>query len=85
MKQILKYLKPYKSSAIISLILTAVNNAFQILLPAMMSLIINNGIGKNNIDYVRRMGSFMVLFAIISVVLGCISSYFVSKCSMGFG
>lgn len=85
MKQILKYLKPYKSSAIISLILTAINNAFQIMLPAMMSLVINNGIMKNDVSYVKKMGSFMVLFALVSVVLGCVSSYFVSKCSMGFG
>lgn len=85
LKQILKYLKPYKTATIISLILTALNNGFQILLPAMMSLIINNGIGKNDTDYIKRVGILMVAFAFIAVCFGTISSYFTSKASTGFG
>lgn len=85
LKNIAKYLAPYRGAVIASLILTALNHAFSILLPAMMSLIINNGIGKNDTKYVKSMGAAMVAFAVVSVVLGIVSSFFTSKCSTGFG
>ena len=85
LKQILRYLKPYRASAILSLLLAGVNHGLHVLLPAMMSLVINNGIGKNDMDYVKKMGLLMVAASFIALGFGVASSYFTSKCSMGFG
>lgn len=85
MKQILKYLKPFRASVVLSLLLSGLSHGLQVMLPAIMSLIINNGIGKNDMDYVRRMGTLMAVAAVAALGLGVASSYFTSKCSTGFG
>ncbi|MBQ7580183.1 MAG: ABC transporter ATP-binding protein [Clostridia bacterium] len=85
MKQILKYLKPYRASVVLSLLLAGINHGLHVLLPAMMSLVINNGIGKNDMQYVKKMGFLMVAAAFIALGFGVASSYFTSKCSTGFG
>lgn len=85
MKQILKYLKPFRASVMLSLLLSGLSHGLQVMLPAIMSLIINNGIGKNDMDYVRRMGTLMAVAAVAALGLGVASSYFTSKCSTGFG
>ncbi|MBQ7654216.1 MAG: ABC transporter ATP-binding protein [Clostridia bacterium] len=85
MKQILKFLKPYRASAVLSLLLSGVNHGLHVLLPAMMSLVINNGIGKNDMDYVKKMGALMVIVSFVALGFGIAGSYFTSKCSTGFG
>lgn len=69
----------------LSLLLSGLSHGLQVMLPAIMSLIINNGIGKNDMDYVRRMGTLMAVAAVAALGLGVASSYFTSKCSTGFG
>ncbi len=88
MKQILSYMNKFKSSAIISIILTVLNNGMQHLLPAMMSLIINNGIAAGNenggIAYITKVGSYMVAASFVALIIAAVSSYFSSKASTGF-
>ncbi len=88
MKQIIKYMNKFKSSAILSIILTVVNNGMQLLLPAMMSLIINNGIAAGTdgggIDYIKKIGSYMIFASFTALVIASFSSYFSSKASAGF-
>lgn len=85
LKQILKFLKPYRASVILSLLLAGVNHGLHVLLPAMMTLVINNGIGKNDMTYVKKMGVLMVVVALVALGFGIASSFFTSKCSTGFG
>lgn len=88
MKQILSYMKKFRVSAIFSIILTVLNNGMQLLLPAMMSLIINNGIanGAENggIDYIKKIGIYMIIASFSALVIAGFSSHFSSKASTGF-
>lgn len=88
MKQILSYMKNFRVSAIFSIILTVLNNGMQLLLPAMMSLIINNGIanGEENggIDYIKRIGVYMIIASFSALVIAGFSSHFSSRASTGF-
>ena len=84
MKQILKYMKKFRFSAILSVILTVLNNGMQLLLPAMMSLIINNGIAAGGIDYIKKIGTYMVCASFGALIIASFSSYFSSRASTGF-
>lgn len=88
MKQILSYMKKYRVSAIASIILTIFNNGMQLLLPFLMSLIINNGISAGSdgggIDYIKKIGSYMIAFSFLALVVAAFSSHFSSKASTGF-
>ncbi len=88
MKQILSYMKKFRVSAIFSIILTVLNNGMQLLLPAMMSLIINNGIANGEesggIDYIKKIGTYMIIASFLALIIAGFSSYFSSRASTGF-
>ncbi len=88
MKQVLSYMKKYKSSVIAAMILTVFNNGTQLLLPAMMSLIINNGIARSNtaegVEYIKKIGFYMIIVSAFALIIGIISSYFSSKATTGY-
>jgi ATP-binding cassette subfamily B protein len=54
-------------------------------LPTLNSDIINNGVVKNDIGYIWRMGGVMLLVTLAQVVLSVAAVYFGSKVAMGFG
>ena len=57
----------------------------EVLIPYIMSLIVNNGIeGDRGTAYTVKMGILMVLMAIVSLIFGSLGAYFSSKASMGF-
>ena len=88
LKQILTYMKKFRVSAIFSIILTVLNNGMQLLLPAMMSLIINNGITNSaesgGIDYIKNIGTYMIIASFLALIIAGFSSHFSSKASTGF-
>ncbi len=57
----------------------------EVLIPYVMSLIVNNGIeGDGGTAYTVKMGLLMVGMAIVSLIFGSLGAYFSSKASMGF-
>lgn len=88
MKLVLSYMKKFRVSAIFSIVLTVLNNGMQLLLPAMMSLIINNGIANGEqgggIDYIKSVGTYMIIASFLALVIAGFSSYFSSRASTGF-
>lgn len=72
MKKILSYLKPYGSRLLAGILLMAVSTACQLMLPALMSDILNTGVYNADLDYILRCCGKMLIVAIISLgtVLG---------------
>ncbi|NMP36672.1 MAG: ABC transporter ATP-binding protein [Clostridiales bacterium] len=84
MLRLFKLLKPYKSFVIITVILALVHNGLQLVLPLLMSLMINDGITEGNLDYVLEIGVVMLLVSALNVAASILSSYCSSKVSAGF-
>ncbi len=72
MKKILLYLKPYGSRLLLSIALMAVSTVCELLLPAIMSDILNTGVYTADLAYIFRCCGKMLLVALISLaaVLG---------------
>jgi len=65
--------------------LQAVQALAGLFLPTLNSDIINNGVVKNDIGYIWRMGGVMLLVTMSQVILSVAAVYFGSKVAMGFG
>ncbi len=84
-KDLVPYLKKYKSATLISPVLMIAEALIEVRIPFMMAKIVDVGIPSKNLTYVLQTGGLMLLMAIISLLCGAISSRFSSIASMGFG
>lgn len=79
------FLKPYKKEVTIGPIFKLLEAILELLLPTIVALIINNGIAKQDSSYVYRMGSLMVLMAILGFGCSLVCQYYAARASQGFG
>ena len=56
MTKIVKFLKPYMGATVAALFFSLFNNLMQLILPAMMALMINTGIGDGRMGTVQLIG-----------------------------
>lgn len=84
MKRYAKYAKPYLSAFIIGPCLMLTEVFGEIMLPKLMSMIINNGVADRDSGYIIRIGLCMVLVALVMAVSGIGGAYFSAKASISF-
>lgn len=77
--RLLKQLKEIKGTAILSTVFAILGQIGGLVLPLLMSDIINNGIMNGDIDYIKRMGVMMMVISALSVVISIFGSFFSSK------
>lgn len=80
-----KYVTPYLSAFILGPLFMIVEVIGEVLMPKLMSMIINEGIqgGAGN-EYVITKGIFMVLLALCMMIGGTLGAYFAVKASVNF-
>ena len=81
----MKYIKPYRIQAIIGFLFKMTEAFFELIVPMVVADIIDNGIAKNESNYILKMGFVLFLLAIIGYCCALICQYFASKTSQGFG
>ncbi|GGG02940.1 ABC transporter ATP-binding protein [Paenibacillus aceti] len=79
------FLKPYKKESILGPFFKLVEAILELLLPTIVALIVNHGIGNNDIDYVWRMGGLMVVMSLLGFGSSLICQYYAARASQGFG
>lgn len=84
MKQYAKYAKPYLSAFIIGPCLMLAEVVGDILMPKLMSMIINEGVASHDGGYIARIGLCMVAVALFMAVCGIGGAYFTSKAAICF-
>ena len=75
---------PYLSACIIGPLLMLTEVFGEIMLPKLMSLIINNGVAERDIHYIMTIGAIMVLTTSVMAVGGIGGAYFSAKASICF-
>ena len=76
MKRYKKYMTPYLSAFIIGPLLMLTEVFGEIMLPKLMSLIINNGVAERDIHYIMTIGAIMALTTSVMAVGGIGGAYF---------
>lgn len=83
MKNLLKYLK---GSAVIFAILAPLSMILEVsmdlLHPTLLSNIIDIGVAEANINYILKVGAYMIIVSILAVIGGVLCSFFASAASM---
>jgi ATP-binding cassette subfamily B protein len=78
-------LAKYKGLLWVVVIFQAIQAVAGLYLPTLNSDIINNGIVKQDLGYIWRIGGLMLVVTILQVGFSVIAVYFGSKVAMGFG
>lgn len=84
MRKLLPFMKKYMSYAILCPILMILEVVADIIIPYLMSLIVDVGIAGRDINYVVKIGLVMILAALFGMTLGVISSHYGAKAGFGF-
>ena len=79
MIRLLKRLKEIKGTAILATLFAILAQVGGLVLPLLMSDIINNGIMNGDVDYIKKMGIIMMAISAVSVVISVFNSFFSSK------
>ena len=58
---------------------------FDLYLPSLMADIVDVGIVNGDIDYITRVGGWMLLMAALAVICAVIASFLSSRTATGFG
>jgi len=77
-------MKNYLFYAILCPILMILEVLADIVIPYLMSRIVDVGIANNDINYIVKLGLIMISAAVFGIILGVISSHFGAKAGLGF-
>lgn len=85
MKNFLSYTRKYKKEFILAIICIETETIFELIIPMIMSDIIDIGVANNDRNYILLKGFQMVLCAAISLVLGHACAKYTAACGNGIG
>lgn len=85
MIKLLRFLKPYRAILVLVVALAFVQALANLYLPTLMADIVDNGIIKNDIGYIWRVGGVMFAVALGGTLAAVIGIFFSSQVATGFG
>src|SRR6266550_2440435 len=85
MIKLLRFLKPYRITLILVLVLAFAQSMSNLYLPKLMAGIVDYGIVKSDIGYIWRTGGSMLLVAIGGTICAIVGIFFSSQVASGFG
>ena len=83
-KKLASYIKEYKKASILTPIFVVLEVVMEVIIPMLMSKIIDVGIPNSDIKYIMEIGILLTLSAIMSLAFGMLSGRFAAKASSGF-
>ena len=83
-KKLASYVKEYKKASILTPLFVVLEVVMEVIIPMLMSKIIDVGIPNKDIKYILEIGIFLTISAIMSLAFGMISGRFAAKASSGF-
>ena len=83
-KNLLGSLREYKKGSILTILLSVLEAAFEILIPLRMADLIDQGIDLGNMAAVWKFGIAILIFAALQLLTGVLSAHIAAKTSVGF-
>ena len=83
-KKLASYIKEYKKASILTPVFVILEVVMEVIIPMLMSKIIDIGIPNKDIKYILEIGILLTISAIMSLVFGMLSGRFAAKASSGF-
>ena len=83
-KTLLGSLREYRRGSILTILLSILEAAFEILIPLRMADLIDQGIDLGNMAVVWKFGIAILIFAALQLLTGVLSAHIAAKTSVGF-
>ena len=83
-KKLSAYVREFKTPAILTSIMVALEVVMEVVIPRQMAKIIDIGLPAGDIGYVTKIGLFMILMAVLSLCFGIGSGVNAAKAGAGF-
>ncbi|MFV0344397.1 MAG: ABC transporter ATP-binding protein [Anaerocolumna sp.] len=84
MKKLYIYLKDYKKEVVLAPLFKGLEASFELLVPMVMKLMIDVGIGNGDKDYIIQMCFVLILLGIVGLVTSTTAQYFSAVAAVGF-
>lgn len=85
MVALLTYTKKYRKEVILGPIFKFLEAVFELLLPIYMARLIDNGVAKNDPNYIIKTALIMIAMSVVGLICVIICQYYASIASQGFG
>ena len=85
MKSLMRYLKKYRTEAVMAPLFKMLEASFELFVPLVMAKIIDTGIRNADLPYILRMGGVLILLGVIGLACSLTAQYFAAKAAVGFG
>ena len=83
-KKLIGYAAEFKKDTILTPVYVALEVVMETIIPLLMAMIIDNGVGKGNVGYVTIVGVAMIFAAFLSLTFGVLGGKHAAKASTGF-
>lgn len=83
-KRLAGSVREYKLPSFLAPIFVTGEVVMEVIIPLLMSMLIDYGLTKNDMNYIIKMGAVLVLSCIISLIFGALAGKFAAKASAGF-
>lgn len=84
LKKLLPFMRKYRTYAILSPLMMIIEVGADILVPFLMSRIVDIGIYNQDLGFVTQTGLLMILVALIGLFMGVVSSFYGARAGYGF-
>lgn len=85
LKFVFSYLKPYRRDAALAVFLVFVECIFEMVIPMLMTGIVDVGVPNHDTGYLMLQGGKMVLCAVLALVTGLLYARYAARAANGFG
>ena len=83
--KLLSFLKRIKGDVAVTMLFVVLSQISTLILPMLMSMLINNGIKNSDMDYIKHMGLVMLGVSVAVIVIHSFNSFFSSRTSTLYG
>lgn len=84
MNKLFIHLKDYRKEVILAPLFKGLEASFELLVPLVIKLIIDVGIGNKDINYIIRMCFILILLGIVGLITSVTAQYYSAKAAVGF-
>ena len=84
LKVLAKYIKEYKIASLLTIVFIIGEVVFELMIPYMMTFIIDRGVAINDFNAVIKYGSIMIVLAILGLICGIAAGIYGANASAGF-
>lgn len=83
-KKLAQSVREYKTASILSPLFVVFEVLIEILIPMIMAMIIDDGIGQQDLTFLEKWGMILIVCVILGIIFGILSGSFCATASAGF-